>query len=188
MRRALFVDRDGVVNELVYYPSHGEWEGPRHVDDLSLREGAAAALREAAGRGWLVFLITNQPSYAKGKCPLEDLQQVHRRVLEILESERAHITGSYVCYHHPQSVLPGFGACQCRKPSPHFILEAAKMYDLDLAHSWMAGDQETDIEAGRRAGCRTALIEYEHSESKRGSLEPDLVCSDLAELVQHIDR
>ncbi|HUP50028.1 MAG TPA: HAD-IIIA family hydrolase [Thermoanaerobaculia bacterium] len=185
--RALFCDRDGVVNELAYYPSHDEWESPRDVGDLRMREGAAAALREAGGRGWLLFLITNQPSYAKGKCPLEGLQRVQDRVLEILEAGGVKITESFVCYHHPQSRIPGFGACQCRKPSPWFLREAARKYAIDLSRSWMAGDQQSDIEAGRRAGCRTALVEYEHSQSKRGSLEADLVCKDLAELVHKID-
>ena len=186
-RHALFCDRDGVINELVYYSSHGEWESPRTPADLRLREGAVDALREANRRGWLVFLITNQPSFAKGKCPIEGLQDGQRQVLEILERGNVTITDSFICYHHPTSAIPGFGACECRKPSPWFIREAAAKHDLDLASSWMAGDQDTDIETGRRAGCRTALVEYEHSASKRGSLEADIVCADLAEVVQTID-
>jgi D-glycero-D-manno-heptose 1,7-bisphosphate phosphatase len=185
--RALFLDRDGVVNELVFYPSHGEWEGPREVESLRMLPGAAAALREATARGWRVFLITNQPSYAKGKCSLESLQRVHQRVLENLREEKVMITDSYVCYHHPESRIEGFGTCQCRKPSPFFIHQAAQRYGLDLARSWVAGDQDSDIQLGRNAGCRTALIKYEHSEAKRGRVRPDLVCADLTELVQKID-
>ena len=187
MTRALFLDRDGVVSELVYYPSHDEWESPRSVADLRMRPGAAAALEEAHRRGWLVFLITNQPSYAKGKCTLESLQQVHQQILDNLRAGGAVIAADFVCYHHPQSVVEGFGACNCRKPNPRFILDAATKYGVDLTRSWMAGDQATDIEAGLRAGCRTALIKYEHSENKRGDVEPDLVCDDLAELVRKID-
>lgn len=187
MKRALFLDRDGVVNDLVFYPSPGQWESPRNVRDLRMREGVADALKDASRAGWLLFLITNQPSYAKGKCPIEDLQQVHDRILEELKTAGVRIAGSYVCYHHPESKVAGFGTCQCRKPSPYFIREAAKRYDIDLARSWMAGDQETDIQAGRNAGCRTALVKYEHSVEKRGSLKPDLVCADLAEFVRKID-
>jgi transaldolase len=187
MNRGLFLDRDGVVNELVYYPSHREWESPRRIEDLRMRPGITAALREANRRGWLLFLITNQPSYAKGKCPLENLEQVHNQVLEHLRSDDVVITDSFVCYHHPDSQIPGYGPCLCRKPSPHFIREAAARYDLDLTRSWMAGDSGTDIEAGRNAGCRTALIEYEHSAARRGTIRPDLVCADLAELVQKIE-
>ncbi len=186
MNRGLFLDRDGVINELVFYPSHGEWESPRSVEELRMLPGIESPLREAIRRGWLLFLITNQPSYAKGKCSLESLQQVHERVLERLGEAGVVITGSFVCYHHPDSQIPGFGPCQCRKPSPHLLREAAARYDVDLTKSWMAGDSGTDIEAGRSAGCRTALIEYEHSEARRGTVRPDLVCADLAELVQKI--
>lgn len=187
MNRAVFLDRDGVVNELVFYPSHGEWESPRNVRDLRMRDGAPDALRDIVRAGWLLFLITNQPSYAKGKCPLEDLQEVHARVLEELQNAGVRITDSFVCYHHPQSKLAGFGACQCRKPSPWFIREAAKKYEIDLPRSWMAGDQDTDIVTGINAGCRTALLNYEHSSPKRGAAKPDLICADLAEFVRKLD-
>ena len=186
MQKALFIDRDGVINHLVFYPSHGEWEAPRHVADLRLLPDAIPALRRAHADGWLLFLITNQPSYAKGKCSLQDLEEVHREVLSRLVSGGVVITDSFVCYHHPESKIPGYGACRCRKPSPWFITEAAKRHDLDLSQSWMVGDQDTDIETGHRAGCRTAQIEYEHSHRKRGGVEPDLVCTDLASLVESV--
>lgn len=186
MTRAVFLDRDGVVNDLVYYPSHREWESPRTLDDLKVRPEAGAQIRLLNESGWLVFLITNQPSYAKGKCSLEELQQVHARVLETLRKEGAEVTESYVCYHHPQAVVPQFGACECRKPSPFFIRQAAAKYGIDLASAWMAGDQETDIQTGRAAGCRTALIKYEQSMNKRGSVTPDLICDDLADFVRKI--
>lgn len=186
MNRALFLDRDGVVDELVFYPSHQEWESPRSVLDLHIRAGAAEALKEAARTGWLLFLISNQPSYAKGKCRLEDLQQVHERVLDELKNAGVPITGSFVCYHHPQSKIEGFGTCQCRKPSPFFIREAAKKHGVDLSRSWMVGDQDTDVVTGINAGCRTALLKYEHSSDKRGAARPDLICADLAEFVRKL--
>jgi D-glycero-D-manno-heptose 1,7-bisphosphate phosphatase len=186
MKRALFLDRDGVVDDLVYYPSHAEWESPRNVADLHMREDAIEPLKRAGDAGWLLFLITNQPSYAKGKCPLGDLQEVHERVLDELKRRGVAITDSYVCYHHPDSKLSGFGPCECRKPSPHFLKEAAQRYDIDLASSWMVGDQDTDVVTGINAGCGTALLKYEHSSGKRGSAKPDVVCANLAELVRFI--
>jgi D-glycero-D-manno-heptose 1,7-bisphosphate phosphatase len=184
MKHALFLDRDGVVDDLVYYPSHGEWESPRNVGDLRMRD--VEPLKQASEAGWLLFLITNQPSYAKGKCPLADLQEVQERVLDELRSRGVTITDSYVCYHHPDSKIAGFGPCQCRKPSPQFLREAADRYDVDLASSWMIGDQDSDVVTGINAGCRTALLKYEHSSGKRGSAKPDLVCAGLAELVRII--
>jgi D-glycero-D-manno-heptose 1,7-bisphosphate phosphatase len=111
---------------------------------------------------------------------------VHSHLLQALERESARITEAFVCFHHPDSRLPGYGACECRKPSPFFIRTAAEKYDLDLARSWMVGDQLTDVETGRRAGCKTALVEYEHSEPKRQGTTPDLVCADLNEFVRII--
>ena len=187
MNRALFLDRDGVVDELVYYVSHNEWESPRHVSDLRMRAGATSALQDANRAGWLLFLITNQPSYAKGKCPLEDLEQVHERVMQSLATDGVKITKDYVCFHHPESKLAGYSACECRKPSPFFIREAAKTYDIDLKRSWMVGDQDTDVVTGINAGLRTALLNYEHSANKRGRTKPDLICADLAEFVRKLD-
>jgi len=109
-------------------------------------------------------------------------------VLEWLRREDVTITKAYVCFHHPQSNLENYGACECRKPSPFFIHQAAGDYDIDLSRSWMAGDQGTDIEAGRRAGVRTALLEYEHSLPKRGSVVPDLICASLGDLVRRIEH
>lgn len=185
-QRALFLDRDGVVNELVHYPTPGEWEAPRSLADLRILPRAIDAIRRASDHGWLIFLVTNQPSFAKGKCSLESLQAVHEAVLEALNRGGAQITEAFVCFHHPESRLPGYGACECRKPSPFFLRSAAEKYDIDLGQSWMVGDQYTDMETGRRAGCKTALVEYEHSETKRNGAKPDLVCADLSEFVQTI--
>lgn len=186
MTKALFLDRDGVIDDLVFYSDTGEWEAPRHVRELHVRPGAAEALREAARAGFLIFLITNQPSYAKRKCPLEDLEAVHARVVDELARSGVKVTESYVCFHHPESTIEGYGRCECRKPSPFFIWEAARSYGIDLRESWMIGDQETDVVTGINAGCRTALLKYEHSSSKRGSAQPDVVSTDLAELVRQI--
>ncbi len=188
MSGALFLDRDGIINELVYYPSHGEWESPRKIGDLKVHEDIYQPLIEAQRAGWLLFVITNQPSYAKGKTSLESLQEVQSSVMRQLSDKDVMITEAFVCYHHPTSTVPGYGVCDCRKPSPFFLREAARKYDLDLGNAWMVGDQDTDIETGHRAGTLTAVIPCERSASKRGKLEADLVCGDLAEFVAHINR
>ena len=87
----------------------------------------------------------------------------------------------YYCYHHPDGIVPAYsGPCPCRKPSPHFLLKAAADHGLDLARSWMVGDQDRDLEAGRRAGCRTVLVETPESARKRGAETPDLRAADVA--------
>lgn len=175
MKRALFLDRDGVVDELVYYESHGEWEAPRSIEDLVMID-VEAALQRFADAGWLLFLITNQPSAAKGKTSRESLERVQEEVLRRLPM----VTRGYVCFHRAED------RCGCRKPSPFFLNEAAREYDVDLAQSWMVGDQDSDLKCGRAAGCRVALIEHHGSAHKRGAVEPDLRVENLRELADVI--
>ncbi|HEX7707365.1 MAG TPA: HAD-IIIA family hydrolase [Thermoanaerobaculia bacterium] len=180
MKRALFIDRDGVLDHLVHYPSSDEWESPRTVADLKLVEGVTDALEQIAAAGWLLVIITNQPSHAKGKVSRESLLEVHEALVASLPVT---IHASYVCFHHPEGVVPELSIrCDCRKPGTRFLREAALEFDIDLAASWMVGDQDSDLLCGRAAGCRVALIPHPGSEHKRGEVEPDVRCRDLNEL------
>lgn len=176
MRKALFLDRDGILDELVFHSDTGGWEAPRNADEVRLRPGIREALRRAADDGWMIFVVSNQPDAAKGKATHESLREAHRRVIELLDG--APIAEFFYCYHRSED------GCHCRKPEPYFVLEAAKKFDVDLAASWFIGDVATDVECGRRAGCRTALVEYEHSSPKRGNPRADLVCGDLDHVVR----
>jgi D-glycero-D-manno-heptose 1,7-bisphosphate phosphatase len=176
MKRAIFLDRDGVLDELMYYADTQAWEAPRVPQDLRLRPGVRQALALAAANGWLIFVVSNQPDAAKGKTSYESLRAVHEELLRQLGGSP--ITEFFYCYHRTED------ACACRKPQPFFLFQAAERYRVDLGESWFAGDVDTDIECGRRAGCRTALIEYPHSISKRGAQRPDLVCADLGQFVR----
>jgi D-glycero-D-manno-heptose 1,7-bisphosphate phosphatase len=173
MTRALFLDRDGILDELVFYASSGEWESPRTVEDLRMIGGVTEPLRRFVDAGWLLVIVTNQPSAAKGKTSLEALHAVHERVVQSLDVP---IARSYECFHHPDD------GCACRKPSPFFLHEAARDFGIDLAESWMAGDQDSDLACGRAAGCKVALIEHPGSANKRGAIEPDLRCANLRAL------
>jgi D-glycero-D-manno-heptose 1,7-bisphosphate phosphatase len=186
-RRAVFFDRDGVLNELVHYDDVNDWESPRHPADLRIRPDAAPVLRLLVARGWLAFIVSNQPSFAKGKTSLEALQAVHTLLAETFASEGVTFADAFYCYHHPQGTVRDFsGPCGCRKPSPYFLHRAAAHHGLDLTACWMVGDQDTDIECGRRAGCRTVLLEYPLSKRKRGQLKADLVISELIEAASGI--
>jgi D-glycero-D-manno-heptose 1,7-bisphosphate phosphatase len=184
MTRALFLDRDGVLDELVYYPSHDEWEAPRHVSDLVMTPGVSEPLRRFVDAGWLLFIVTNQPSYAKAKVSREDLEAVHARVLASLDVP---IARSYLCFHHPEAVREELRIrCECRKPGTKSLRDAARDFGVDLPRSWMVGDQDSDLKCGRAAGCRVALIESRGSEHKRGEIEPDLRVRDLTQLAAAI--
>ena len=184
-RPAAFLDRDGVLNEGVPDPVSGELESPLEVADVRLLPGAPAAARQLALAGYALVCVSNQPAAAKGKATPEGLRAVHERVVELLAHEGVELAASYLCPHHPEGVVPELsGPCDCRKPAPGMLLDAAEVLALDLDTSWMLGDTDSDVLAGQSAGCRTVLIGYPGSAHKRlGSVTPDLFASSLADAV-----
>jgi D-glycero-D-manno-heptose 1,7-bisphosphate phosphatase len=185
-KRALFLDRDGVVDELVYYPSHDEWESPRRVADLVMVDGTREPLQRFHDADWLLIIVTNQPSWAKSKTTREELEEVHETIVRNLGVP---ITRSAICFHHPDAVVEELRIrCECRKPGTKSLLDAATDFDIDLTASWMVGDQDSDLRCGRAAGCRVALLESRGGESKRGAVEPDLRVRSLAELADALLR
>ncbi len=181
-RPAVFLDRDGVINAGVPDPHTGRLESPLEVADVRLLPGIPAALGELARAGYALVCVTNQPAAAKGKAPLAQLLAVHRRVLELLAREGVQLDASRLCPHHPDGIVAELsGPCPCRKPAPGMLLDAAAELALDLGASWMIGDTDADVQAGRRAGCKTVLVEYPGSAHKRaGGTVPDILAGDLA--------
>jgi D-glycero-D-manno-heptose 1,7-bisphosphate phosphatase len=158
-RRAVFLDRDGVLTGLVRHAGSAERESPHSVRELRLRPKALESMRRLQRAGYELFVVSNQPSFAKGKAPLEDLRAVAAEFERRVARSGVTLRATYYCFHHPQGTAPGYGRrCRCRKPSPYFLKLAARRFGIDLARSWMVGDRVTDIECGRRAGCRTVFI------------------------------
>lgn len=187
-RRAVFLDRDGVLNELVPDSDSGAAESPLRVEDVRLRPGVAAAVARLKRAGLATVCVSNQPAAAKGRVSVARLLAVHERVLELLADDGVRLDGSRLCLHHPDGVVPGLaGVCACRKPAPGMLLQAAAALGLEPAGSWMVGDTDADVGAGAAAGCRTVLIEHPGSAHKRsGGGSPDLLASDLEHAVRQI--
>lgn len=181
-RAAVFLDRDGVLNELVPDPLSGARESPLAIEDVRLIPGAAAAARALARCGLALVCVSNQPAAAKGRVSVARLLAVHARVLELLRAQGVRLAASRVCLHHEQAVVPELaGPCACRKPAPGMLLDAARAHEIDLAASWMVGDTDADIRAGRAAGCATLLICNPASVHKRlQGIEADLTAASLA--------
>jgi D-glycero-D-manno-heptose 1,7-bisphosphate phosphatase len=172
--RAVFLDRDGVINELVPDPVGGVPESPYKPEDVRLVPGAATALDQIARAGFLGVVVSNQPAAAKGTASIADLDAVHERVVELLGAHAGAIAEWRYCRHHPEAVDPALRECDCRKPKPGMLLDAARDLEINLPASWMVGDADRDVQAGAAAGCRTILIENPDSEQRRaGSAEPD---------------
>jgi D-glycero-D-manno-heptose 1,7-bisphosphate phosphatase len=180
-RPAAFLDRDGVLNEFVIDHASGTADSPHRVEDVRLIPGAGAAAARLARAGFALVCISNQPAAAKGKASIEQLLDVHRRVTELLAREGAPLEASRLCWHHPEGTIAELAVCcACRKPAPGMLLDAAASLGVDLGASWMVGDSDIDVAAGRAAGCRTVLIEYGDTAHKRSaSTRPDLLAADL---------
>jgi D-glycero-D-manno-heptose 1,7-bisphosphate phosphatase len=185
-RTAVFLDRDGVINELVPDAHSGHGESPLCVDDVRLLPGASAAVAMLARVGLALVCVSNQPAAAKGTASLEQLLAVHERVLELLAQAGIELDASYLCPHHPDGVIAGLaGSCECRKPRAGMLRAASSLLGLDLGGSWMVGDTDADIAAGATAGCHTLLIRNPGSVHKRlQALTPELSADSLAQGVE----
>jgi D-glycero-D-manno-heptose 1,7-bisphosphate phosphatase len=158
LKRAVFLDRDGVLNANVMNPKNGWYESPHHPADFRLLPEAPGALKRLRAAGYSLFLVSNQPSYAKGKTSLENIRAIAALLEQAVQECGVAFEDYYYCLHHPESIVEGYGACACRKPSPFFLHQAEREFGVDLAASWMVGDRETDIECGTAAGARTILV------------------------------
>lgn len=150
-KKAVFLDRDGtiVINEPYL----------RSPDQLKLLPHAADGIRLFQKKGYLVFIITNQSGIARGLFDEECLLLIHDKLLNMLQEEGITINGIYYCPHHTEGVVEQYRvACDCRKPKPKMILDAANKYHIDLAQSLMIGDSATDMQAGKNAGCICVLV------------------------------
>lgn len=178
----MFLDRDGVVNELVRDPTSGGAESPLSAGDVVLIDGAVAALARLREAGLMLIGVSNQPAAAKGTVALQELFDVQARVMQLLGAGNVNFDAFELCLHHPEGVVPELsGFCTCRKPAPGMLLAAAARLDIDLRGSWMVGDTDPDIAAGQAAGCRTVLVENPGSAHKRpGAAVPTAVTADLA--------
>jgi D-glycero-D-manno-heptose 1,7-bisphosphate phosphatase len=189
MKKAIFLDRDGVLNKLVMNPATREYEPPHSPKDLVLYPDVIESLRALREGGFILFLVSNQPDYAKGKTSLENIHAVHARFDHILTSGGIHFREYYYCYHHPNGTVPEYSfACECRKPKTYFLLKAAHDYGIDLKNSWMIGDRDSDIECGKVAGTKTIMIEEPHSSVYRGAESPDYRAENIKSAVQIIHR
>jgi len=159
MNRAVFLDRDGVINEMVYYEEHGFVDSPFTPDQVRVFPWVGEAVNRLRSGGYQTIMATNQPGMAKGQYGRRTFDAITARVRDDLAAQGTRLDAEYYCLHHPNAVVPEFKmVCDCRKPAPGLLLRAAAERDIDLRRSWMIGDGIKDIQAGKNAGCRTIFI------------------------------
>ena len=193
MKKAVFLDRDGVINAMVYNQDHGFLDSPCNPDQFHLLPNVGEAIRLINEMGHLTLVVSNQPGIAKGKFTLEILQAINRKMEADLASYGAHLDGVYYCLHHPDAVLEQYREnCNCRKPKPGLILKGAKEFQVSLEHSYTIGDGIVDIQAGKAAGVKTILLGNLKCEfcklMDELDAKPDFIVPDLLEAVKLIQQ
>ena len=192
MNKAIFLDRDGVLNEIRADKEFYYKEG-----DIIFFPKIFDALKIIKNKGYKIFVMTNQPVIARGIASSEEIERLHKFMNQELGGM---IEKFYMCPHHPEMhldvpkhALKYRTACNCRKPLPGMIFEAIKEFDLDLNKSWMVGDMITDILCGKAAGCKTIQIFSPHSNKITKSamafdknIEPDYHAIDLFEATKFL--
>jgi D-glycero-D-manno-heptose 1,7-bisphosphate phosphatase len=191
MNRAVFLDRDGVVNRLIYHQESGVIDSPFVVSQFKLLPGVGEAISRLNTLGFKVIVVTNQPGIAKNHFSLDTLQQMHRLMQDELKASGAVLDAIYYCPHHPEGENPAYRmVCQCRKPAPGLLMRAAQDFHLDLAGCYMVGDSLTDIQAGQRAGCRAVFLGKMKCEvcnlMDEQGVKPDAIAGNLAGAVDLI--
>jgi D-glycero-D-manno-heptose 1,7-bisphosphate phosphatase len=157
--RAVFLDRDGVLNDLVFDEEEGRAASPVSARELRVFPFVAESVKRLKAMGFLVIVISNQPGVAKRQFTVAELERMNSKIRRDLASKGAALDGEYYCLHHPDGVVKRLSiSCECRKPKPGLLLKAAKERDIDLGRSYFVGDGLIDVEAGRGAGCRTILV------------------------------
>jgi len=181
-KRAVFLDRDGTLIEEVNYLAR--------IDQVRLVDGSIEALRLARSAGLATVLVTNQSAIGRAFLRESELEEIHAHLGALLESAGARLDGIYFCPHHPEAILDEYRrVCPCRKPNVGMLLRAAEDLGVELEGSLMVGDRFHDVEAGRRAGCRTVLVETgygadEWRSRKPTDPQPDHVAANLLEAVR----
>lgn len=185
-RKGVFLDRDGVINAYTYNAEFGTVDSPAHPDQFVLTPGAAEAIARLNEHKLLVVVVSNQPGIAKGKFSRSLLDEVTGKMKRQIEEASGRLDAVYYCLHHPEGTVEQYrGVCDCRKPKPGLLLQAARELQIDLAQSYMVGDGIVDVLAGRQAGTRTIFVSprrgYVLSELERQNAWPNAIVSNLSE-------
>jgi len=181
-QKAIFLDRDGVLNiekSFIIKP-----------EDLVLYDFVTYSMHQINSSEYLAIVITNQSVIARNLCTIDELETIHKKLETGLGAEKAYLDAIYYCPHHPDKGYPEERPeykidCDCRKPKPGLFLKASRNFNIDLSESWMIGDSERDVLAGKNAGCKTVGVMTGYGTAKTG-VRPDFLFTDLAEAVGFI--
>ena len=191
MKRAVFLDRDGVINPMVYNPEHGVLDTPLNPKEFFLLPRVGEAIHAINQMEFLVVVISNQPGVAKGKMTFPLLNAITEKMLEEVKKSGAKLDKVFYCLHHPEAVLAEYRQiCDCRKPKAGLLLKASQELGINLKLSYMIGDGVTDIQAGKEVGCKTIWIGKKKCETceifQDIKVNPDFTAPNLLQAISFI--
>jgi len=172
-KRAVFLDRDGVINHVVYHPCVEKPSSPWRLEEFRFIEGISPPLNEMKKRGFLLFIFSNQPDIARGNIKPGTIEDINKIIMETLP-----IDDIAICPHDY------YHNCTCRKPKPGLIIDLAKKWDVDVQQSFVIGDSSKDIQAGNTAGCTSILIETSYN----SDVETEYKAKDLMSTLAIIEK
>ena len=180
--RAVFLDRDGTIIEEVNYL--------RRIEEMVVFPFAVQALRKLKAAGYLNVVISNQSAIARGFLSESDLETIHEALARRLKRDGARVDAFYFCPHHAEATVEKYRTvCECRKPRPGMIFQAASDLQIDVKASFVVGDRVGDVGAAREAGCRSVLVKTGYGEAalkELGDLQPDYIAENLLEAAEWI--
>ena len=196
MKQAIFLDRDGIINELIYYPESGIVDTPINTTQVKLVFGIDSLIHQAKKLGFLVIVVSNQPAVGLNKIKKQDFDLIDKKIRNILLRGKVKVDTFYYCFHHPYAKLRKYKRnCDCRKPKIGLFKKAAKKFNIDILRSWMIGDGVDDVISGKNAGCKTILLaNIKSSENLRiieeqlGGIRPDFIIKKLPEALSIIEH
>jgi len=193
MNRAVFLDRDGVINRIVYHQDLGILDTPFAPSQFELLPEVTKSIKILNSLGLKTILISNQPGIAKGHFNYETFKAIGKKMIKSLNRDNAKLDGAYYCFHHPEGRLKKYRKkCNCRKPKAGLLLKAAKDFNLDLKNSYLIGDGITDIQAGKSVGCITFLLGNHKCDLCRflneKKIKPDFIVPNLYQATKIIKK
>lgn len=185
--RAVLLDRDGVLNDLVYNKEEEQISSPIRASQLRVFPYTGPSVKRLKELGYKVIVISNQPGVAKRQFSFAELERMNQKLRSALAKAGSSFDAEYYCLHHPNGLIAKYRLdCDCRKPKPGLILRAAKDYDIDLKNSYFVGDALIDVKAGKSAGCKTVLVGHTTtfltSMMERENATPDYIVASLKEI------
>jgi D-glycero-D-manno-heptose 1,7-bisphosphate phosphatase len=190
--RAVFLDRDGVLDELVYYED-GHVGSPISAKKLVVYPKAAEAVKKIHAAGYEAIVVSNQAGVARKQFSYQEFLKMNEKIRRALSRKGAHLDAEYYCLHHPRALIKKYKKnCDCRKPKPGLLIRAAKENNLDLKKCFFVGDSLTDVQAGRKAGCNTVLIgqmtDMLNRQMKKHNATPDYMIGSLIQIDKVIEK